>query len=65
MLKIRMVEKVKLKEDFKELSGHLSRVFQSDVQFRINDQGRGKIVIQFDDSDEMERILGLLDRLNS
>ncbi|MCD4770278.1 MAG: ParB/RepB/Spo0J family partition protein [Bacteroidales bacterium] len=61
----KVTRKVKLTEDFKELSGHLSRVFQSDVQFRINDQGKGKIVIQFDDSEEMERILGLLDRLNS
>ncbi len=61
----KITRKVKLQEDFEELSGHLSKVFQSDVQFRINNTGKGKIVIQFDDSDEMERILGLLDRLNS
>jgi ParB family chromosome partitioning protein len=34
------------------------------VQFRINEKGRGKIVIPFADSDEMERIIGLLDKLN-
>lgn len=61
----KITRKVKLQEDYEELSGHLSKVFQSDVQFRINNNGKGKIVIQFDDSDEMERILGLLDRLNS
>ena len=57
--------KEKLNQEFQELSGHLSNIFGSDVQFRINDRGKGKIVIQFTNNDEMERILGLLDKLNS
>jgi len=57
--------KKQLNQDFEELSGHLSKVFKSEVVFRINNKGKGKIVIPFEDSDDMERILGLLDRLNS
>jgi len=58
-------KKKQLNEDFEEMSGHLSKVFSSEVVFRINNKGKGKIVIPFEDSEDMERILGLLDRLNS
>lgn len=54
-----------LNQDFEELSVHLSEVFKSEVVFRINNKGMGKIVIPFEDSEDMERILGMLDRLNS
>lgn len=57
-------KKKKLNTEFEELSKQLSTLFQSEVQFRINERGRGKIVIPFADSDEMERIIGLLDKLN-
>jgi ParB family transcriptional regulator, chromosome partitioning protein len=60
-----MVEKKKrLKTEFEEIARQLSTLFRSEVQFRINEKGRGKIVIPFDDSDEMERIIALLDKLN-
>jgi ParB family transcriptional regulator, chromosome partitioning protein len=58
-------KKQKLNEDFKQLSEHLNKIFSSKVNFRINDQGKGKIVIPFENPDEMERILGVFDRLNS
>jgi ParB family transcriptional regulator, chromosome partitioning protein len=58
-------KKKKLNEDFTQLSNHLERIFSSKVNFRINEKGKGKIVILFDTSEEMERILGLFDRLNS
>jgi ParB family transcriptional regulator, chromosome partitioning protein len=57
-------KKRKLNQDFKQLSDHLKTVFGTDVVFRINDKGKGKIVIQFENNDQMERILGLFDRLN-
>jgi ParB family chromosome partitioning protein len=56
--------KKKLNEDFIQLSEHLNRIFSTRVNFRINDQGNGKIVIPFENPEEMERILGLFDRLN-
>ncbi|HCC71964.1 MAG TPA: chromosome partitioning protein ParB [Bacteroidales bacterium] len=58
-------KKKQLNEDFKDLSGHLSEIFKSEVQFRINEKGKGKIVIQFDDTEQMEKILEVLDKLNS
>lgn len=56
--------KKKLNEDFQQLSEHLNRIFSTRVNFRINEQGKGKIVIPFENPEEMERILGLFDRLN-
>lgn len=58
-------KKKKLNEDFTQLSNHLEKLFSSKVNFRINEKGIGKIVIQFDSPEEMERILGVFDRLNS
>lgn len=58
-------KKKQLNRDFQDLSGHLSDLFKSDVQFRINEKGKGKIVIQFDNTEQMERILEVLDKLNS
>jgi ParB family chromosome partitioning protein len=58
-------KKKKLNEDFTQLSNHLEKLFSSKVNFRINEKGKGKIVIQFDSPEDMERILGVLDRLNS
>jgi ParB family chromosome partitioning protein len=56
--------KKKLNTEYEVLAGQLSKLFESDVQFRINEKGRGKIVIPFSDSDEMERIIAMLDKLN-
>lgn len=54
----------KLNEDFKQLSEHLNLIFSTKVNFKINEAGKGKIVIPFDNPEEMERILGVFDRLN-
>jgi ParB family chromosome partitioning protein len=62
---VKVEKKKKLKEDFEQLSGHLTKIFSSKVNFRINEKGKGKIVIQFESPEEMERILGIFDRLNS
>jgi len=56
--------KKKLNTEYEVLAGQLSKLFESDVKFRINEKGRGKIVIPFSDSDEMERIIAMLDKLN-
>lgn len=57
--------KKKLNEDFVQLSEHLNKLFSTTVNFRINEKGKGKIVIEFENPEEMERILGVFDRLNS
>ena len=61
---VKAEKKNKLNTDFEELSGQLSKVFNAKVQFRINEKGKGKIVIPFESGDEMERIIGLFDKLN-
>jgi len=58
-------KKKKLNEDYHQLSEHLNKLFSANVNFRINEKGKGKIVIAFDTPEEMERILGVFDRLNS
>jgi ParB family transcriptional regulator, chromosome partitioning protein len=57
--------KKKLNENFVQLSDHLTRIFSTSVNFRINQNGKGKIVIPFENPEDMERILGIFDRLNS
>lgn len=57
--------KKKLNHDFAQLTEHLNRIFSAKVNFRINELGKGKIVIPFENPEEMERILGLFDKLNS
>jgi ParB family transcriptional regulator, chromosome partitioning protein len=67
--KIKDIEKVekkkKLNADFVQLSDHLNKIFSTQVNFRINEKGKGKIVIAFENPEEMERILGVFDKLNS
>jgi len=58
-------KKKKLNDDFTQLSDHLNKIFAAKVNFRINEKGKGKIVIAFESPDEMERILGVFDRLKS
>jgi ParB family chromosome partitioning protein len=57
--------KKKLNQDFSQLSEHLNKLFSTQVNFRINEKGKGKIVIAFETPEDMERILGVFDRLNS
>ena len=58
-------KKKKLNSDFSQLSEHLNKIFETRVNFKINEGGKGKIVIPFNSPEEMERILGVFDRLNS
>ena len=58
-------KKKKLHNDFNQLSEHLNKIFSAKINFRINENGKGKIVIPFETREEMERILGVFDRLNS
>jgi ParB family chromosome partitioning protein len=62
---VKIEKKKKLNEDFSQLSDHLNKIFSAKVNFRINEKGKGKIVIPFESADDMERILGVFDRLNS
>lgn len=56
--------KKKYPEEYGELKEHLSRFFDTKVDFSLNDNGKGKIVIPFGSSKDLERIIGILDKLN-
>ena len=57
--------KRKLNNEYAALQQHLSKYFEADVQFRVNEKGRGKIVIPFESTEEMERIIAIFDKLNA
>jgi ParB family chromosome partitioning protein len=48
---------------YEELNNQLSDFFGSKVTFQHNQNGSGKIVIPFRSDDELERIMGIFDRL--
>lgn len=54
--------RLKLNKEFEELTQHISKYFNTEVQFRVNENGKGKIVIPFENPEEMERIIGILDK---
>lgn len=56
--------KVVTPHEYKKLKDQLSRFFSSPVDFRRNQYGKGSIVIPFDSDEDLERIIGFLDRLN-
>ncbi|MFH2141922.1 MAG: ParB/RepB/Spo0J family partition protein [Bacteroidota bacterium] len=59
-------EKIRLKfaKEYADLKNHLQKYFQSNVDFKRNETGKGKIVIHFNGDEDLERIVGILDKLN-
>ena len=54
-----------LPEEFNILKNRLSTLFQTKVQMTCNPKGKGKISIPFANEAELERIMGIFDRLKS
>ncbi|MBN2274077.1 MAG: ParB/RepB/Spo0J family partition protein [Bacteroidales bacterium] len=50
---------------YEELKNHLAGFFNTSVDFKRNAKGSGKIIISFNSDDELERIIGIFDRLKS
>jgi len=50
-------------KDFGNLKNLLSQFFNTDVQFRMNEKGKGKIVIPFESDKELESIMEVFDTL--
>jgi len=55
--------KAMLPEEYNLLKEHLSRFFQTKVQLAYNDKGKGKITIPFASEEELEKLIGLLDKM--
>ena len=51
-------------EDYQQLEKHLSNCFATNIEFKRNTKGSGKIVIPFKNDDDLERIIAILDKLN-
>ncbi|MCD6200589.1 MAG: ParB/RepB/Spo0J family partition protein [Bacteroidales bacterium] len=58
-------KKQQLNEAYQNLQKQLSGFFSSDIQVRVNDKGKGKIVIPFETPEDLERIMELFDRLKA
>lgn len=52
-----------LPEEYKMLKDHLSRFFNAKVQLTYGENGKGKISIPFVSEEDLERLVGLFDKL--
>lgn len=48
-------------DEFDALRNHLSRFFNTSVEFKYNKTGKGKITIPFTSNEDLERIIGIFD----
>ena len=55
----------KTASDYDILKKHLANFFQTDVQLTCSAKGKGKIAISFKNEKELERIIGMLDKLKA
>ena len=62
--KRKIVSKEKLPEEFNVLRNRLAQFFQTKVQMTCSTKGKGKISIQFDNEEQLERIMNALDGAN-
>lgn len=51
-------------EEYVQLQKQLSNFFNTQVDFKRNLKGKGKIIIPFKTDEELERIVGIFDKLN-
>jgi ParB family transcriptional regulator, chromosome partitioning protein len=51
--------------EYGSLRDHLAGYFGTEVEFKRNEKGRGRIIIPFGSNEDLERIIGLLDNLNT
>jgi ParB family chromosome partitioning protein len=59
------VKKPNFPSEYQDLNNHLTKHFQTKVDFRMDQTGKGKIVIPFNSTKDLERILGILDKLDA
>lgn len=52
-----------VQQPYEALKNQLSEFFSTTIQFQRSNNGKGKIVIPFRSDDELERIIGIFDRL--
>lgn len=58
-------KKEKFPTEYEDLNNHLNKFFHSKIDFRMDQNGKGKIVIPFNSAKDLERILGIFDNLDA
>jgi ParB family chromosome partitioning protein len=56
-------DKVRLPEEYEQLKKHLDEHFNAKIDFKRNNKGSGKIVIPFKSDEDLERIMGIIDKM--
>ena len=56
--------RTQLPEEFNVLKKRLTQFFRTKVQMTCSPKGKGKITIQFDNEDQLEHIMNILDKVN-
>ena len=54
-----------LSDEYSQLQKQLTSFFNSKIQLKRNNKGEGSIVIPFGSDEELERIMGIFDKLNT
>ncbi len=52
-------------DEYRALKDHLSDFFGTKIDLQRNDKGKGKIVIPFNSNEELERIVGVFDKIKA
>ena len=60
----KIASKSQLPEEFNILKNRLAQFFQTKVQMTCSSKGKGKITLQFDNEEQLERIMNILDGAN-
>ncbi len=60
----KIASKSQLPEEFNILKDRLAQFFQTKVQMTCSPRGKGKITLQFDNEEQLERIMNILDGAN-
>jgi ParB family chromosome partitioning protein len=59
------VKPLKFPTEYQDLYSHLTKHFQSKIDFKMDQNGKGRITIPFSSTKDLERILGILDKLDA
>lgn len=52
-----------IKAEYEQMSKHLSNLFGASVKIERNEKGKGRIVLQFANDDELEKLLATMDQI--
>ena len=61
----KIASSAQLPEEFNVLKERLTQFFQAKVQMTCSPKGKGKISIQFDNEEQLERIINALDNVRN